>query len=302
MLVQGVGGDDLDPGQAGLVQHGPGPGGEVGQVAGVDADAAPGDAQLPEHPDGRGHAGLEDAVGVHQQNGVVRINLAVGAEGGVLVVVHLHPGVGHGPRGGHAVQLVGHGAGGAGAAGDVAGPGPQQSAAGTLGPAGAELGHRPPLGRPDDAAGLGGDEGLVVQGEQQIGLQKLGLDRRGPDGHDGLPGEHRRALGHGPDVPGEAEVPQPVQKFRGKDPLGPEIGQVVLVKAQVADILHCLLQPGGDDKAAPVGHVPVKNVEIADVVPFVALEVAVGHGQLVKVEQHGVVDPVLHGRAPFSAC
>ena len=34
-----------------------------------------------------------------------------------------------------------------------------------LGPAGAELGHGPALGGPDDAVGLGGDEGLMVQAD-----------------------------------------------------------------------------------------------------------------------------------------
>ena len=60
-------------------------------------------------------------------------------------------------------MLVGHGAGGAGAAGDVGGPGAQDGAVRPLGPAGAELGHRTALRRPDDAVGLGGDEALVVQ-------------------------------------------------------------------------------------------------------------------------------------------
>ena len=129
------------------------------------------------------------------------------------------------PVGGGAVHLVGHGAGGAGAAGDIAGPGAQQSAVGPLGPAGAELGHWPALGGPDDAVGLGGDEGLVVEGQQDVGLDKLGLNGGGADGEDGLPGEDGGALGHGPDVAGEAEGQQIVQKFLAEHALGAQVSR-----------------------------------------------------------------------------
>ena len=105
-------------------------------------------------------------------------------------------------------MLIGHGTGGGGAAGDIAGPGAQQSAIGAVGPAGAELSHRTAFGRPDNAVGFGGDEALVVQAEQDEGLDKLGLNGGGPDGENGFVGENGSALGHGPDIAGEAEIPQ----------------------------------------------------------------------------------------------
>ena len=144
---------------------------------------------LLEGTDGVGHAGAQYIVGVHQQGGIVGVELAVGLEGGVLVGEHLHPGVGHGAGGGGAVVLVGHGAGGGRAASDVGGPGAQDGSLRPLGPAGAELGHRTALRRPDDAVGLGSDEALVVQAQQHEGLDELGLDGRGPHGEDGLPRE-----------------------------------------------------------------------------------------------------------------
>ena len=61
----------------------------------------------------------DSIIGVHQQRGVVGVDLAVGLEGLILTVEHLDPGVGHGAAGGHAVQLVGDGAGGSGTAADV---------------------------------------------------------------------------------------------------------------------------------------------------------------------------------------
>ena len=68
-------------------------------------------------------------------------------------------------------------------------PGAVNGAAGPLGPAGAKLQHRPSPGRPDDSIGLGGNEALVVDGQQQIGLQQLALDGGRPDGQNGLIGK-----------------------------------------------------------------------------------------------------------------
>ena len=167
------------------------------------------------------------------------------------------------------------------------------------GPAGSRT--RPPaaLGGPDDPVGLGGDEGLVVQGEEQEGLHKLGLDGGGPDGEQGLAGEDRGALGHRPDVPGEAEGAQEVQELLAEAALAPEIDQVLLVKAQLLDVLHHLGQAGGDGEAPLVGDRAVEHIEVADPVLQTGLEIAVGHGQLVEVAQHGQVGLCFHGKNPL---
>ncbi len=60
-------------------------------------------------------------------------------------------------------------------------PGSGDRAVRALGPAGAELQHRSPLGRPDDRVGLG-HQASVVDGQQ-------GLDGRRPDRHHRLPGK-----------------------------------------------------------------------------------------------------------------
>ena len=95
----------------------------------------------------------------------------------------------------------------------------------------------------------------MVQGQEQEGLNELGLDSGGADGEDGLPGENGRALGDRPDIAREAEIPQVVQKFLAEYALSPQIGDVILVKAQVFNIVDDLLQTGGDGKAAPVGYI-----------------------------------------------
>ena len=126
----------------------------------------------------------------------------------------------------------------------------------------------------------------MVQGQQDKGLHKLGLDGRGADRQNGLAGEDRGALGHGPDVAGKLKVQQILQKLLAEAALAAEIFHVLLVKGQVLDILHHLGQARGDGKTALVGHRAVEHVEIADPVLQSRLKIAVGHGQLIKITQH----------------
>ena len=57
-----------------------------------------------------------------------------------------------------------------------------------LSPAG-DIQHRAATGGTGDAVGLGGDQALVVDGQQREGLDELGLDGLGPDDDHGLTGE-----------------------------------------------------------------------------------------------------------------
>ena len=209
ILIQRVGSHDLAFGQSRRVQHLSGLPGQVGQVAGVQPDGAAGDALGQQHllkgADGVGNAGFEHVVGVHQQGGGVGIQLAVGLECGILVREHLYPGVGHGTAGRRTIDLVGQGAGSTGAPGNVGGPRAQNRGVGPLRPPGAEFADRAPAGGADDAVGLRGDEGLMIQREQEKGLDELGLDGRRPDGEEGLAGENGGTLRHRPNIAGEAE-------------------------------------------------------------------------------------------------
>ncbi len=54
-----------------------------------------------------------------------------------------------------------------------------------------------------------------------------------------------------------------------------------------------LFQPRGDGEAAPVGHAAEKHVEVSDAVLHPLAEIAVGHGHLIKVKQHGQVQLLL---------
>ena len=226
------------------------------------------------------------------------IDLAVGLKGLVLAGEHLHPGVGHGASGGHAEDPVREGAGRALAPADVGGPGAGDGGVRPLGPAGAELQHRAALRRPDDAVCLGGDEALVVQAQQGEGLDELGLDGRGPDRQDRLPGEDGRPLGDGPDVAGELEMPQVVQKFLGEKPLAPEVPDVLLGEVEVLHIVDELVQTRADGEAAVVRHVPEEDVKIGDPVLIPGLQIAVAHGELVEIAEKTQVQLFLFHKTP----
>ena len=159
----------------------------------------------------------------------------------------------------------------------------------TLGTAGAELQHRAALGGPDDTVGLGGDQTLVVDGQQGERLDQLRLDGRCADHHQRLLGKHRRTLRNGVDIAGEAEVPQIVQEFLAEQVSPAEIGDVLLGEVQVLDVVDQLLQTCRDGEAAAIGHLAEEHVEIGDALLAAGLKVAVAHGQLIEVTEHGHV-------------
>ena len=90
-------------------------------------------------------------------------------------------------------------------------------------------------------------------------------------------------------VAGEAEVPQIVQEFLAEQVSPAEIGDILLGEVQVLDVVDQLLQTCRDGEAAAIGHLAEKHVEIGDALLAAGLKVAVAHGQLIEVTEHGHV-------------
>ena len=245
---------------------------------------------LVERADGVRHAGLQAVVGIHEQGGVIGVRLAVGAEGVELGVEHLHPGVRHRAAGVHAVYLVRDRAGGAGAAADVGSARAEDRTVRALCAAGAELEHRAPVRRAADAAGLRGDQALVVDLQQQIRLHELRLNGGCAHRDERLTREHGRALRHGPDVAGEAEVFQVVQKCLAEQLPAAQIGNVLVGEVQVLDVVDDLLETGGDGVAAVVRHAAEEHIKIRDAVLHAVLKITVAHRQLIEIAEHGHVE------------
>ena len=194
--------------------------------------------------------------------------------------------MGHGAQSGHAELPVRHHTGGTGSACNIGGASAQNGAVSALGPAGAKLHHSPTLGSANHAAGLGGDQALVVDGQQDHGLDELGLDDRAAHRDDGLAGEDDLAFGNGPHVTFKFEIAEIVQKALGETTAALQIGNILLGKAQILQILHHLLHAGHNGVTAVVGDLAEKHIEICDGICHAVFKIAVGHGQLIKVGEH----------------
>ena len=302
IFVQRIGGGDGAVGQSGFVEHPPRLFGEVGDVARIQTDGAFGLAHrqqhLLEHLYGVRHAAFERVVGIDQQGRVVGIQLAVRLERVVFAVEHLDPRMRHGAACRNTEQLVAQRAGSAGTAADIRRPCAQNRAAGSLRSARTEFQHLPALRRTHDAVCLGGDQGLMIQAQQHKGLDQLRLNGRRLDGHHRLIREHRRALRHREYVAAEPKVTEIRQKALVKNALFAQIGDVLLLKMQLADVVDDLLQACRDRKAAVVGDLAEKHIEIDVLLIISVFKIAVRHGEFIEVTQHGKVF-FFHGKSSF---
>ena len=104
-----------------------------------------------------------------------------------------------------------------------------------------------------------------------------------------LPGEDGGALRHGPDVAGEAEVFQIVQKCLAEQLPAAQIGNVLVGEVQVLDVVDDLLETGGDGIAAVVRHAAEELIKVRDAVLHAVLQITVAHRQLIEVAEHGHV-------------
>ena len=192
----------------------------------------------------------------------------------------------HGPQCGNAVDLIRDGTGGADASADVCGTGSGHGGGNALCTTGSKFHYGTSLGSTDDTAGFRGDEALVVQGEQDIGLDQLRLNRGSLYRHKRLHGENGSSFGNGPDISGEFEIGQILQKSFGEEIPAAKIFNVFFFKVKILYVIDYLFQTCGDGEAALVGDGTVEHVKIRDLISHVVLEIAVSHGELIKIKQH----------------
>ena len=142
----------------------------------------------------------------------------------------------------------------------------------------------------------------MVEAQQDIGLHKLRFDGRSTDGDDRLSGEDGCTLGDCPDIAGELKVGQIIQEFIAEQPPLPQVGNVLRIEVEILNILDDLLQPRRNGKAAPIRGLAVEHIEISDSLGIALFEIAVAHGQLIKIAEHGQIQFVVevHGCPPSS--
>ena len=206
ILVE-VGRDD-DPGRGGaqLVEEPPGASRLVEQIAGVEADGTrtvrpPLPAELDRRPDR-----LVDVVGVDEERGARAHCVELGSEGGALIPMGEHEGVGGRAGCRYAVHATRLEVRRRSASGDV-GSARRRHRRLLVGATRAHLDDRPALGGADDARGRRRYGRVEIEDGQDHRLEEDGLPEGGFDRHDRAAGEITLPLGVRVEVSGEAERP-----------------------------------------------------------------------------------------------
>ena len=233
---------------------------------------------------------MYDIVSVHQKHCSIRIVLCIVLEGLELIPVEHHPTMSHSAADGYIKHLACRDRSRPHYAADIGSPGPIGGGIHIMSPAGAKIGYRPALpGRLHNTTGLGGDQGLMVDLGQNSRLHQLGINERAYHRQHWLIGIHHRALGHGIDVPVEAEIPQIGQELLRKHILLTEVLNILLRETHILHILNDLLQSGKDGKTAPIRVLTVKDIKNHLGISIMIIEITIGHGHLIEIHHHGYI-------------
>ena len=106
--------------------------------------------------------------------------------------------------------------------------------------------------------------------------------------------KYRSSLRHRPYITFKFKVSEIFKKIIAKDPLTPQEFDIFIGKFQILQICHKLFHTGHYGIASSVRNASEEHVEIGDVICHACLKIAVGHGELVKVCQHGQIHFVFH--------
>ena len=154
---------------------------------------------------------------------------------------------------------------------------------------GSEFHNRSSFGGSHNSVCLGGNEALMVDGQQNHGFNELSLHYGTSYGDYRFMGENRRSLRYCPHVAFEFKVPEVIKKFFTKHIFASQIFDILFCELKVFEIVNGLLQPCHNGKAASVRNLSEEHVKICYVFSHSGLKIPVRHRQLVKVSQHSEI-------------
>ena len=105
-------------------------------------------------------------------------------------------------------------------------------------------------------------------------------------GHQRLTRENNRTLRHRPDITCKFKGTQIIKKLLTEAALLAQVGNIVLIKVQIVDVLNHLLKACGNGIAAVIGVGAIKHVKVRDGVAHTLFKVAVCHRHFIIVKQH----------------
>ena len=139
----------------------------------------------------------------------------------------------------------------------------------------------------------------MVDEKQQHSFDELRLYRRSAHGKQRLRREHGSTLRDSPDIAGESEIPQIIKESFAEYFFPAEVLDILLREVQSLNVVYHLLESGADGVAAAVWHLAEEYIEICDAISVLGVKVAVAHGELVEIAQHGAVLFGYHVRSPY---
>ena len=212
------------------------------------------------------------------------------AEGGQFIGVEHDPAVRHRAADRDAKFLPRQYRGRACDAADGTGPGAIHRRVVAVSPARAEVGNRPSVRRADNAPRLGGDQALVVKLGEDLGLDDLRLHDIGNHGQNRFTGIDHAPLREGDHIPVKTEAAQVVEKRGVKLAKRGQVEHILLVKMEIDQVVHDLLQPRKEGKASPVRVTAVEHIKgHLGTAAVLVKKIAISHGQLVEIHHHGGV-------------
>ena len=174
----------------------------------------------------------------------------VGAKGVDLALEAHDKGVRHGADDGNAVVFAGHDVTGAGEAGEITGARDFHAGVAAVGAAQREVDHRPAACGMNATGRFGGDHALQMNLIDDEGLDDLRLDNRRGDFEHRFVFKKNPPFGNRPNLAGEFEICQIVEKVIGEQFLCREIVESRVVEGKIFQIIENILKPGRDEIAA----------------------------------------------------
>ena len=130
----------------------------------------------------------------------------------------------------------------------------------------------------------------MIDAQKDHRLHKLRLQCRTAHGDQRLAVKDWRAFWNRPHIAGKFKIGQIVQKSFAEALLAAQESDILLGKFQFLEIIDDLFQTGHDSETAIIRYPAEKHIVISDLVRDPMLKIAISHGQLVKIGQHGQID------------
>ena len=206
----------------------------------------------------------------------------------------------HSAKSGGAKNLVRNSACSTCTAADISSPCTGHCTVNTLSTTGTEFQHSAAFRGAANAVCLGGDKTLVVELQQQIGLNELGLNGGSTDNNGGLHREDGSSFGDSPYITCKFEVCKIIEETLREKISASQIFYIFCLKMQILDIVDDLFQTGTDSVSTFIGNAAVEDIKIAHGILHIFCKITIAHGQLVKITEHGKINSVRTIHVSFS--